>query len=312
MSISRLITAKQGTRLGVGIAVAATAVALAAPAFGYANPHFLGKLAASAPSPSYPGAGGTVDASQSSVAITTPVTNLTANPVTVNLCISSNQILTLIPKGGGAPVDISSGNPTVTFYNGWFPNSTQGPTMSGPCATFTVPASAQNYDITMTLPLNHKCGYYQYDIRNNNPSKPTLLSAGIIRVLGCGGNGVRLTPGYWKNHQAATTALLPVNLGNYTVSTFAQAKAVFVAMKCSNAADCLAGHLLAAELDVANGASNCISAVIDTANKLLASFGYSGPGSVSNSKLTSAQIAQAKSLASQLDSYTNDSTSSTC
>jgi hypothetical protein len=308
MTIGRLFTAKQGTRFGVGIAVAATAVALAGPAFGYANPHFLGKLEASAPSPSYPGQGGTVDASQTSVVITTPVTNLTASPVTVNLCLTSKQILTLVPQTGGAPVDISSGTQTVTFYKGWFPNSTQGPTTPGSCASFTVPASAQNYLIQMTLPLTGKCGYYQYDIRNDSQTKAVLLSAGIIRVLGCG-SGERLTPGFWKNHEAATTALLPVNLGDYTVSTFAEAKAVFVAMKCSNAADCLAGHLLAAELDVAGGASNCIAGVIAKANTLLANAGYSGPGSVN---LTGAQANRAKNLAAQLDAYTNDSTSSTC
>ena len=74
-------------------------------------------------------------------------------------------------------------------------------------------------------------------------------------VPGCGpaGNGTRFTPGYWKNHQAATTAHLPQLLGSYTVSTFAQATAIFDAMKCSDAINCLAGHLLAAELDVASG-----------------------------------------------------------
>jgi hypothetical protein len=296
--------------MAVGVAVAATAVALAGPAFGYANPHFLGKLKASAPSPSYPGAGGTIDVSTTTVVITTPVTNLTSSPVTVNLCLTSKQILTLIPQSGGAPVDISSGEPTVTFYNGWFPKSTQGPTMSGPCGTFTVPASATNFDINLTLTLPGKCGYYQYDIRNQSTTKPVLLSAGIIRVLGCGtGTGQRFTPGYWKNHKAATTALLPQTLGTYVVSTFAEAKAVFVAMKCSNAADCLAGHLLAAELDVANGSSTCINSVIAAANTLLKNAGYNGPLSVN---LTGATAAKAKSLASQLDKYTNDSTSPNC
>jgi hypothetical protein len=170
-----------------------------------------------------------------------------------------------------------------------------------------VPAGAHDYLIKLELPLTG-CGYFQYDVRNNNPNRRALLSAGIIRVLGCG-QGKRLTPGYWKNHQSATTALLPLELGNYTVSTFAQAKAVFVAMRCSNAADCLAGHLLAAELDVASGASNCIASVIDQANKLLADLGYSGPGSVNP---TGAKRAQALQLEAELDAYTNDSTSSTC
>ena len=30
------------------------------------------------------------------------------------------------------------------------------------------------------------------------------------------GTGQRLTPGYWKNHETETTALLPQSLGSYT------------------------------------------------------------------------------------------------
>jgi hypothetical protein len=37
---------------------------------------------------------------------------------------------------------------------------------------------------------------------------------------------------------------------------------VFDAMKCSAAINCLAGHLLAAQLGVANGSSICITGVI--------------------------------------------------
>lgn len=130
-------------------------------------------------------------------------------------------------------------------------------------------------------------------------------------VPGCGqsGSGQRFTPGYWKNHEAATTALLPQTLGNYSVSTFADAQAVFDAMKCSDAVNCLAGHLLAAQLDVANGSSTCISSVISQANQFLVSVGYAGPASYT---ITSSQRAQALSLEQTLDNYTNDSTSTTC
>src|SRR5438552_6506972 len=67
----------------------------------------------------------------------------------------------------------------------------------------------------------------------------------------------RNTIGYWKNHRPQTTALLPQKLGNYTVSTFAQATAVFNATNCGSstsqgAIGCLAGQLLAAELNLAN------------------------------------------------------------
>jgi hypothetical protein len=282
---------------------------LASPAFAYANHNFLGQLSASAPTPNYVTGNGTLDISAGTVTITTKVTNLTTSPVTANVCLTTNQVLSLIPKGATTPVDISSGNPTVTFYNGWVANSTQGATTPGSCNTFQVPASATDYPISLSFPLT-TCGYFQYDVRNNNPNKPTILSAGVVRVLGCGsGSGQRFTPGYWKNHKGATSALLPVKLGNYTVSSFADAQAVFAAMKCSNAADCLAGHLLAAELDVANGSASCISGTVSQANQLLASLGYAGPGSV---KPTGSQASQALTLESQLDAYTNDSTGNTC
>ena len=130
-------------------------------------------------------------------------------------------------------------------------------------------------------------------------------------VPGCGQNGTgqRFTPGYWKNHQDATTALLPQSLGGYTVATFDQATAIFDAMKCSDAVNCLAGHLLAAQLDVANGSSTCISGVLFQANQLLTKVGYAGPASYT---ISAARRAQALSLEQELDNYTNDSTSTTC
>lgn len=130
-------------------------------------------------------------------------------------------------------------------------------------------------------------------------------------VPGCGqsGSGERFTPGYWKKHEAATTALLPQRLGGYTVSTFAQVTAIFDAMNCSDAVNCLAGHLLAAQLDVANGSSICIAGVIFQANRFLTNVGYAGPGSYT---ITAAQRAQALSLEQALDNYTNDSTSTSC
>jgi hypothetical protein len=136
-----------------------------------------------------------------------------------------------------------------------------------------------------------------------------------------------LTPGYWKNHLAAngtagcstlpsgtgcskngpfTKTYLPLNLGNYTVATIGQAANVFVGMNCSNssgqnAVGCLAGQLLAAELNVANGASHCANTVISDANAFLVSIGYTGPSGTYT--LTSAQRATAVQLASELSAY---------
>ena len=80
-------------------------------------------------------------------------------------------------------------------------------------------------------------------------------------------------------------------------------------MKCSDAINCLAGHLLAAQLDVANGSSICITGVIFQANQLLTKVGYAGPA---NYTVSASVRAKALSLEQALDNYTNDSTSTSC
>jgi hypothetical protein len=165
---------------------------------------------------------------------------------------------------------------------------------------------------TLTLPVPHTatCSF-QADVKVQvgGVGDFVMYSSAKAVVPGCGGSAKRFTPGYWKNHEAATTALLPQTLGGYTVSTFAQALAIFDAMKCSDAVNCLAGHLLAAQLDVANGSSTCIAGVISDANAFLTSVGYAGPASYT---ISASQRAQALSLEQTLDNYTNDSTSTTC
>jgi len=164
--------------------------------------------------------------------------------------------------------------------------------------------------LTLPVPKTATCSF-QADVKLEATGTSTfvLYSSAKAVVPGCGGAMTRFTPGYWKNHEAATTALLPQSLGGYTVSTFAQAVAVFDAMKCSDAVNCLAGHLLAAQLDVANGSSTCIAGTISDANAFLTSVGYAGPASYT---ITASQRAQALSLEQTLDNYTNDSTSTTC
>ncbi len=164
--------------------------------------------------------------------------------------------------------------------------------------------------LTLPVPQTATCSF-QADVKVEVAGTSTFVmySSAKAVVPGCGGSMTRFTPGYWKNHEAATTALLPQPLGGYTVSTFAQAVAVFDAMKCSDAVNCLAGHLLAAQLDVANGSSTCIAGAISDANAFLTSVGYAGPGSYT---ITAAQRAQALSLEQTLDNYTNDSTGTTC
>jgi len=164
--------------------------------------------------------------------------------------------------------------------------------------------------LSLPVPKTATCSF-QADVKVEVTGTSTFVmySSAKAVVPGCGGAAERFTPGFWKNHEAATTALLPQMLGGYTVSTFAQAVAVFDAMKCSDAVNCLAGHLLAAQLDVANGSSTCIAGTISDANAFLTSVGYAGPASYS---ISSSQRAQAISLEQTLDNYTNDSTGTTC
>jgi Big-like domain-containing protein len=101
-------------------------------------------------------------------------------------------------------------------------------------------------------------------------------------------------------------------LGNYNTGTgYANALAVFNANNCSNAstsdsnaAACLAAQLLAAELNVANGANTCICNTIHAANVWLSGAGYLGPG-VKFTFATGYTRAQAITLKTALDIYNN-------
>lgn len=132
----------------------------------------------------------------------------------------------------------------------------------------------------------------------------------------------RLTIGYWKTHKPQTTALLPQNLGNYSVATFTQATAVFNATNCSssssqNAIGCLAGQLLAAELNLANFANQCILPTVNKASSFLKSgtvtvsgttatgVNYIGPSGTYN--LNANQRTVAVKLSTALNTYNNNS-----
>ena len=129
----------------------------------------------------------------------------------------------------------------------------------------------------------------------------------------------RQTMGYWKSHQVQTTALLPQTLGTYPVTTFAQALAVFNAANCSSSAqaiNCLAGQLLAAELNLANASDPCIKPTVNKANSFLSggtvTVGgvtatgpvYTGPGTYN---LSANQRTVALALKDALDAYNNNS-----
>jgi hypothetical protein len=132
-----------------------------------------------------------------------------------------------------------------------------------------------------------------------------------------------LTIGYWKTHLAFdsrhpdapyTAKYLPQLLGTYVVDTTAKATAVFNANDCSSKTsagiNCLAAQLLAAELNVANNASNCADGIIADANTFLSGgtvdgvtgVVYTGPKTYT---VTAAQRAEAISLKTALDMYNN-------
>jgi Prealbumin-like fold domain len=136
----------------------------------------------------------------------------------------------------------------------------------------------------------------------------------------------RNTIGYWKNHLSQVSALLPQKLGNYNVATTAQATAVFNATNCSSstsqdAIGCLAGQLLAAELNLANFASPCIQPTVNKATTFLsggtvtvkgktaAGVNYIGPSGTYT--LNATQRAIAVALSNALNAYNNNTKSCT-
>src|SRR5262249_37899654 len=133
-------------------------------------------------------------------------------------------------------------------------------------ADFTTPATGGSF--SYLAHYNGDANYPQHD----GPCEPFSVQT----------FAPQLSPGYWKNHGAATQALLPISLGNHVVSTYAEAKAIFDAMKCSTPINCMAAHLLAAKLDIANGSNPApISATIAQADALLIAVNYAGVGNFS-------------------------------
>jgi hypothetical protein len=303
---------QRAASVGAGALVTLSALVLtptAANATEYGNHNYLGILSAQPPT-GFPVSPAALDLSSGPATITvgTAVTNLTNTTQVVPMDFSVHRILTY---QGQDVSDGQPGQPGLTFPPGSAALTTQVLYGTKQTGTFTVPASGSG-TISFTTTIS-ACGYYQIDFNHWSATlkKMVLLASGFTRALGCETPQLapRLTPGFWKNHQAAAEAELPQRLGGYQVTTFTQVTDIFSAMKCSSPANCLAAHLLAAQFDVSSGSSKCIAGTITAANAFLQSIGYAGPKSYS---LTSAQAAQALSLESTLDAYTNDSTSATC
>ena len=164
--------------------------------------------------------------------------------------------------------------------------------VSAPTATSTNGTATNTATITST---DGNCVVGNADTRCSSTARVTITPAATAN----------LTPGFWKTHNAATSALLPQTLGTYSVTTYADAKIILSGMGCGSvgALNCMAGMLLAAELNLAQGGSTCIQPVVDQANALLVKYSYSGfkPYTLSASDQT-----LAKSLHDLLSAYNID------
>jgi hypothetical protein len=192
-----------------------------------------------------------------------------------------------------------------------------------------------NYTLTFYGPAAGTCKDFTNTASFVDNSTPQQSGKASAKVTLCSFIAA-LTPGYWKNHAADSKSgsghpyysgdcsklkssscstngpfakqYLPQSLNGYSVSSILLADPIWAAMNCSSTKDqdavgCLAAHLLAAKLNVANGANPCINPTIASADAFLTAIGYTGPGKTYT--LSPAQRTQAINLKSALDKYNN-------
>jgi hypothetical protein len=224
---------------------------------------------------------------------------------------------------GGEPASIGAGNYCVTRDE------------SGDLVGTDVKIS---YDRTFYGPVAGTCADHNNTASFADNSTPQLTGEASASVRVCSFKAA-LTIGYWKTHmyKCPTGVKIGTNGCNnngpftsdylgasicggcivgklsdyYTADTTAKALAVFNANNCSNAstsdsnaAACLAAQLLAAELNVANGANTCICDTIKDAKAFLTAVGYAGPGSPVTFDASHTR-AMAIALKTALDNYNN-------
>jgi hypothetical protein len=202
-----------------------------------------------------------------------------------------------VTKAAGTPAAVPAPTGTVNFT--LFDNGTCDGNVVATDSNEPLNGSGVANSATFTT----TAGTFSYLAHYNGDANYPAHDASCEPFTVQGNFGPALTPGFWKNHQAATTALLPITLGNYNVNTFAKALAIFNAMKCSAPIDCLAGHELAAKLDLAGGSNPSILPVIAQADALLIAVNYNGPGNYTPP--TAAQKSLALQLEVLIDAYTN-------
>ncbi len=141
-------------------------------------------------------------------------------------------------------------------------------------------------------------------------SKTTHSDGTSVEIYTCPcGGGCTLTIGYWKTHAGFTgknpdrvTQYLPISLGSYSVDDAAEAVLILSFQgQASNGINKLMAQLLAAKLNIANGADgSAVASTIADADAFLMTHNSSSWGS-----LTKAQQKQVLQWMTILDNYNN-------
>jgi hypothetical protein len=192
---------------------------------------------------------------------------------------------TLFPGGNctGTPVANPNNNPDTETLSGGTATS----------VTFTTPAGGGSF--SYLAHYNGQVGVYP---PHDAVCEPFTVATPFT---------ANFTPGFWKNHAAATSSHLPLTLGNFKVTSFAVAQQILEGMGCGSqgALNCMAGMLLAAKLNLAQGGNTCIvtNGTIAAADALLIKYGYNGPGTYT---LTPDDQTKAITLHDALSAYNID------
>ncbi len=203
-----------------------------------------------------------------------------------------------------ATVSGSAGTPTGTVTFTFFTNGTCAPTGTAAGApTLAGGVATSNSEGPLNAGSYSFQAVYSGDANYNGSTgacEPLTVTANFVAGF---------TPGYWKNHCAATQKFLPLTMGSfYTVTTCAQASDILSSPGCGgNRLGCMAVMLLAAKLNLAQGDNPCITSTIATAEALLTKYHYVGPSGTYN--LSGPDNTLAQSLHDTLSNYASDSVS---
>jgi hypothetical protein len=149
----------------------------------------------------------------------------------------------------------------------------------------------------------------KYDDGTDGPSASATVTIKCT-TPGGGGGGCTRTIGYWKNHPDAITPLLPIRIGteggteSFQVTTLSKAVDILGIPTASNGIDKLYAQLLAAKLNIKNGADGSdVTSTIQAADDFLAN--YNSGDWAGSPPLPNALRRQVNGWATTLDNYNN-------